>query len=274
MSRFAVIGMPVKHSKSPAIHTQFAQQFNMPMDYEAIAVEQDDLAHFVHGFFAAGGKGLNVTLPHKEDAFSLCEAVSVRAAQAKATNTLYLDQNGNLSGDNTDGLGLVADIEGNHGFEIAQKRVLVLGAGGAVRGVLGPLIERRPSRLVVANRTRAKAERLQGDFAELMNFDVADYDQLNSAFDLVINGTSMSVSGRLPPLPVEVLAPGACCYDMMYADSDTPFVGWGKLHGAHLALDGLGMLVEQAAESFAIWHGKRPGTDAVLAQLGAQRSLG
>ena len=268
MSRFAVIGNPVAHSKSPLIHRLFAAQCGLTIEYEAIQVETEDLSEFLDEFFRGGGKGLNVTLPLKEAAYKLCQRTSSRAALAAATNTLFLDADGSLSGDNTDGAGLVTDIEVNHGFSIVGKSVLLLGAGGAVRGVLGPMIEKKPAAITVLNRTLARAEQLSAEFAELMPLRAMDYDSFQAQrFDLIVNGTSMSLSGEVPALGSEVLADGGCCYDMMYSSSDTAFVAWAKENGAGMALDGLGMLVEQAAESFRIWHGKCPDTAPVLARL-------
>lgn len=270
MPHYAVLGKPVAHSKSPAIHRQFAEQTGVQLDYEAIEVEPEDFARFVGEFFVGGGAGLNITLPHKEAAYALAEQLSSRARLAGAVNTLYV-KDGKLCGDNTDGPGLVRDISYNHGFAIAGKAILMLGAGGAARGALAALVEESPASITLLNRTRSRAEAIAADFAGLMPILTGDFENLDSAgrYDLIINATSLSLNQELPPLVEAWLQPNACCYDMMYADTDTVFVRWAKQHGAALALDGLGMLVEQAAESFHIWRGIRPDTAPVIARLRA-----
>lgn len=268
MSHYAVLGKPVAHSKSPAIHRQFAAQTGEPVDYEAIEVEPEDFVRFVGEFFVGGGAGLNITLPHKEAAFALADQHSPRARLAGAVNTLYI-RDGKLCGENTDGPGLVRDISHNHGFSLAGKDILMLGAGGAARGALAALVEQAPASITLLNRTRSRAEAIAADFADAMAIATGDFTDLDTAarYDLIINATALSLSQELPPLVADWLRPGACCYDMMYADTDTVFVRWAKQHGAVLALDGLGMLVEQAAESFHIWRGIRPDTAPVIAHL-------
>jgi shikimate dehydrogenase len=268
MSLFAVIGNPVKHSKSPQIHSLFAKQTGRTLEYTAVALEAEEFDAFVEEFFGSGGSGLNVTVPYKGKAFSLAESCSGSASLAQAVNTLFLDAEGRLRGDNTDGIGLVRDIKANHRFDIADRRVLVLGAGGAVRGALAALILEKPALITIANRTISKAVQLQTEFEKLANISAVGFEELDdSSYELVINGTSLSLENQMPPLKPELLAPDCCCYDMMYADSDTVFVRWAKANGATLALDGLGMLVEQAAAAFEIWHGVRPDTRPVIAQL-------
>ncbi len=273
MSNYAVLGKPVSHSKSPQIHSLFAEQTGQEMNYSAVSLEEDEFDVYVRGFFAEGGGGLNVTVPYKGRAFALAASCSPRAELAKAVNTLFQDDEGNICGDNTDGIGLVTDIRQNNGIAIKDSRVLILGAGGAVRGVLAALVYEQPAAITVVNRTVAKAELLADEFADLASIEAMSYGVLQEAadtgrkFDLIINGTSSSLQGELPPLDVKLLAPGGCCYDLMYAPDDTAFVSWGKKCGAKLSIDGLGMLVEQAAEAFALWRGIRPQTSPVISKL-------
>ena len=268
MSQYAVVGNPVKHSKSPRIHSLFASQTGLELEYTAIQLEEENFESQVQKFFAAGGAGLNVTVPFKEKAFLLADSCSERASLAQAVNTLCVDGDGALIGDNTDGVGLVRDIKGNHQFEIRQRRILLLGAGGAVRGALSALVAEDPAEITIANRTPGKALQLKAEFGHLADLTAVGFGELDAtAFDLVINGTSLGLEGKLPPISKAVISSACCCYDMVYADSDTVFVRWARDNGAVLALDGLGMLVEQAAESFAIWHGLRPQTLSVISQL-------
>lgn len=267
MARYAVIGSPISHSKSPIIHGMFAQQTNQVLSYDAIQVEPNDFETFVSTFFTDGGSGLNITVPHKERAHKLATKLEPRAELAGAVNTLFLNDEALICGDNTDGPGLVRDLEINHGFEIKDKKVLVIGAGGAVRGALVSLIEAQPAAISVVNRTLEKAEHLQNLFQDKFSIAVSNFDDLEGNFDLVLNGTSLSLEGKLPAINQTHLAKQACCYDMMYADEDTVFVSWAKEQGVKLALDGLGMLVEQAAESFLRWRGVRPETGSVISAL-------
>lgn len=270
--RYAVFGNPIAHSKSPQIHAAFAQQTGQAMHYDRQLVEEGEFAESARVFFAAGGKGLNVTVPFKLDAFAFANVLSERAQQAGAVNTLKKMPDGSIFGDNTDGAGLLRDLTQNLGWVIKDKRVLVLGAGGAVRGVIAPLLAEQPARLVIANRTLAKAEELvqlfnAGKPAQDMKVLRASSLKIHARpFDLVINGTSASLGGALPALDPAILAPGAGCYDMMYGKEPTPFLRWAQAHGARTA-DGLGMLVEQAAESFALWRGVVPRTGEVIAAL-------
>ncbi|MGB0732126.1 MAG: shikimate dehydrogenase [Pontibacterium sp.] len=265
---YAVVGNPIKHSKSPAIHGQFAQQTQEAVDYTKLLAPLDNFSGFVRDFFAQGGKGLNVTVPFKEQAWELSQRLSPAAQLAGAVNTLYLNDAGELCGDNTDGVGMVRDIIVNQGCEIAGKRVLILGAGGAVRGVLQPVIAQAPAAITIANRTASKAEALADLVHELMPVSACGYPDLEGqTFDVVINGTSASLGGSLPSLPANLLAPNAWVYDMMYGAEPTIFMAWAADHGADKTIDGLGMLVEQAAESFNIWRGVRPDSAPVLASL-------
>lgn len=270
--RYAVFGNPIAHSKSPQIHAAFAQQTGQVMSYDRQLVEEGEFAEAARVFFAAGGKGLNVTVPFKLDAFAFAHELSERAQLAGAVNTLKKMPDGKVFGDNTDGAGLLRDLTHNLGWAISGKRVLLLGAGGAVRGVIAPLLAQEPARLVIANRTLAKAEELVQLFNAGKSAQQAKVLRASSLhiharpFDIVINGTSASLGGALPDLDPAILKPGACCYDMMYGHDLTPFLRWAQQHGAQVA-DGLGMLVEQAAESFTLWRGVRPDTRPVIDSL-------
>ena len=264
--RYAVIGNPIEHSKSPLIHAQFAQQADQDMSYERILGDLEDFAGDVRDFAAEGGRGLNVTVPFKERAFELADELSERAERAGAVNTLLLEE-GAIRGDNTDGVGLVRDLGCNHSFNFAGSRILLLGAGGASRGVLFPLLEEEPASITIANRTASKALDLAA-MAESEKVTGCGLDELQGQqFDLIINGTAAGLNGKVPPIPDDCLAPGGWTYDMMYATEPTAFVKWGREHDAAKALDGLGMLVEQAAESFRLWRGVTPDTDAVIRAL-------
>jgi shikimate dehydrogenase len=260
--RYAVFGHPIAHSKSPQIHTAFARQTGQDMTYEAILAPLDGFAESVAAFIAAGGRGANVTVPFKEEAFRLASRLSPRAQRAGAVNTLSFEADGIL-GDNTDGAGLVADLTRNLHCTIVDKRVLLLGAGGAARGVIEPLLDQRPAVFVIANRTVSRAEEL----AELFGRGVraCSFDAAYTPFDLVINATAASLAGDLPPLSPRVFTPDTLAYDMMYG-RDTPFLDFAYTHGARTT-DGLGMLVEQAAEAFYLWRGVRPDTAPVIASL-------
>jgi shikimate dehydrogenase len=270
--KYAVFGNPIKHSKSPEIHRAFAVQTVQAMDYSRQLVDIDDFTAAADSFFQAGGKGLNITAPFKQDAYSYGSRISARARRAGAVNTLAMQDDGTVTGDTTDGIGLVTDIKDNLGWHIRAKRVLILGAGGAVRGILEPLLDEQPQHVVIANRTVEKALQLSKGFAELGYILGCGMDTLDGQeFDLIINGTSASLQGAMPPLPDSLLAPSSetaktACYDMMYSAAPTPFMSWARQRGAR-ASDGLGMLVEQAAESFALWRGIRPETQHVLDAL-------
>jgi len=266
--QYAVFGNPITQSKSPAIHQHFAQQTQQDIHYSKQLVPADGFALAAAEFFKAGGKGLNITMPFKLDALEFADTLTERARLAGAVNTLAQQQDGSILGDTTDGLGLVADISINLSWPIAAKSVLVLGAGGAVRGVLEPLLQELPNKLVLANRTAAKAELLAQQFSHLGQISGGGFDDLaGQQFDLVINGTAASLAGDLPPLPAGLLSPQACCYDMAYGNEPTVFMRWASEQGAVDCADGLGMLVGQAAESFTLWRGIKPDTQMVIDQL-------
>jgi len=270
--RYAVFGSPIKHSKSPRIHRLFAEQTGQALSYEAQEVTAEAFPADAGGFFAAGGKGLNCTVPLKELAYRFADVKTERAERSKAVNTLARQRDGTVLGDNTDGCGLVTDLLANHRLTLAGKRVLILGAGGASRGIIGPILEQAPSRLVIANRTADKAVLLAEEFSALGDISGCGFDALAPLqFDLILNATSASLSGQLPPLPDNLLADGGSCYDLAYGNEPTAFVRWGLEHGARLSLDGLGMLVEQAAEAFYIWRGVRPQTRPVIDLLDGER---
>ena len=266
--RYCVFGHPIAHSKSPAIHKAFAAETAQDMAYIAIEAPLDDFAGAWRTFVAEGGKGANVTVPFKEDAYRLCDRLSDQARRAGAVNTLKLEADGSVYGDTTDGVGLVADLT-RHGVQLEGARVLLLGAGGAVRGVLAPLLGESPSELHIANRTAHKAESLAADFADLGNIEGSGFDAIAGRYDVVINGTSASLAGDLPPLPETLFNGGAVAYDMMYGAEPTVFLAWSNARGAR-CVDGLGMLVEQAAASFAQWRGMAPSTAPVLSALREQ----
>ncbi len=269
--RYGVFGNPIAHSKSPEIHAAFAAQTGQDIVYERMLAPLDGFAAAARAFFAAGGKGANVTVPFKLEACKLAGALTVRAQAAGAVNTLSFIDN-EIHGDNTDGDGLVADIMRNAGVGIAGKRVLLLGAGGAARGVVLPLLEQRPAQLLIANRTRATADALVLQFAPLAGaaggLQACEFGEPDAPFDLVINATSASLSGELPPLAPAVFGSHTLALDMMYGAKPTVFMQFAAAHGAQVR-DGLGMLVEQAAEAFLVWRGVRPDTGAVLARLRA-----
>jgi shikimate dehydrogenase len=268
--RYAVFGNPIKHSRSPQIHTAFAEQCGQRLSYRTQLIELGDFAAAASAFFAGGGKGLNITVPFKLDAYSFATELSGRARRAGAVNTLAAQSDGTIYGDNTDGVGLVRDIEQNLAWEIAGKRVLILGSGGAVRGILEPLLKRHPSQVVIANRTVDKAQQLASEFADLGEIRGCGYEALaGQRYDLLINGTSAGLHGDMPPLPGDILGDGCCCYDLTYGAQPTPFMRWAAGEAAWAVADGLGMLVEQAAESFCIWRGVRPATRPVIALLRA-----
>ena len=260
--RYAVIGNPVAHSKSPWIHAEFARATRQDIDYGRIEAPVDAFARTVDEFRAAGGRGANVTVPFKDQAFEYCRgAVSDRAREARAVNTLVFEGSA-VRGDNTDGAGLLRDLTVNLGRSLAGKRVLLMGAGGAAQGVLGPLLAARPSRLVIANRTVEKSRALAKRFgAAGGSFGEFQKEQ----FDFLINATSAGMSGEAPPIAAGQFAPGALAYDMVYG-RETPFLAAARAAGA-ATCDGTGMLVEQAAEAFFIWRGLRPETGPVLAAL-------
>jgi shikimate dehydrogenase len=271
--RYAVIGNPIAHSKSPLIHAEFAQQTGEDISYAAILAPLNGFEKTVQEFIAGGGKGMNVTVPFKQQAYAMCNELTERAQLAGAVNTLTFAE-GKIVGDTTDGKGLIRDIIGNLGFDIEGKSVLVIGAGGAARGTLAPLLRCNPSRLVIANRTHAKAAELARLIAPLdkkqKHIEAKTFEQLaQETFDLLINATSASLSNALPEMPKNIQLNQTVIYDMMYAKMPTIFMKFAKQNGATRVSDGLGMLVEQAAESFFVWRGVRPETKAVLIKMRA-----
>ena len=269
---YCVMGHPVAHSRSPWIHQRFAALTGQALDYERQLVPLDGFIQAVQQFAQAGGRGCNVTVPFKHEAAQCADSCSPRVHLAGAANTLVLAQ-GRIHADNTDGLGLVADITRNAGVPLAGRDVLLVGAGGAGAGVLGPLLEQGPRSLVVANRTLARAQALVQSHSELAALQktkllALDLQGLEHDFDLIINATASSLEGAGVPVPAQVLRPGCLAYDMMYGPAAQGFLHWATQHGAQ-ARDGLGMLVEQAAEAFALWRGVRPPAAQMLAELRA-----
>ena len=269
IDRYAVVGNPITHSLSPRIHRLFAEQTQQSMSYEAIELSLDDFPIQIRALQQQGLMGANVTVPFKQQAWEICQQTSPRAEQAGAVNTLVFMQNGDISGDNTDGAGLTRDLIYNHDIPVTRRKILILGAGGAARGVLAPLLALEPDNVTIANRTLDKAEKLARDFNPVGQISVCSYDGLGAEkFDLIINATAAGLSNQVPPVCEEVLGSNSTCYDMMYnLDGPTAFVEWAQSRGAASAIDGLGMLVEQAAESFYIWRGVRVNTAEVISNL-------
>ncbi len=271
--RFAVVGNPVEHSLSPRIHAAFARQGRRQIDYRAERVEVDRFEGWVSAFFNTEGRGLNVTLPFKTRAFGMANTVSDRARRTGAANFLTVNEAGGIHADNTDGKGLLTDVMTNAGWILEGARVLVLGAGGAVKGIIPSLLEANPAALLIANRTAERAEALAAEWkARPIPVSGGSYAQAaGTPWDVIINGTSTGLYDEMPALPGEtVLAEGCCCYDMAYGKGPTPFLRWAAEQGARDARDGLGMLVEQAAESFYLWLGDYPDTQPVIADLRQQ----
>ncbi|HEY5714793.1 MAG TPA: shikimate dehydrogenase [Psychromonas sp.] len=266
MDHYAVFGNPIKHSKSPFIHTLFAKQTLQQMVYSAIEPAIDDFEVALKHFFSTQGKGCNITVPFKEQAYQFAQKLTERAELAGAVNTLKLTDDGIIIGDNTDGAGLVLDLKNNH-INLKGARILLIGAGGAARGVCAPLLAEQPEQLIIANRTFSKAQTLTAIFSKLGNVSASEFSQLSGEFDLIINSTSASLHGEVPPISPSLIRPETAVYDMMYSAQATPFNAWAKKQGARVTIDGLGMLVGQAAESFAIWRGVKPGAKQVLNEL-------
>ncbi len=268
--QYAVIGNPIAHSKSPKIHHLFAQQTQQSLTYQAMFSERDKFASIVKKFVQQGGKGLNITIPFKEQAYQLVDDKTERATYAQAVNTIKVMPNAQLLGDNTDGVGLVNDLTGNYGLNLNQSRILLIGAGGASKGVLLPLLQQQPSQLVIANRTQSKAQALAKKFADKGNITACGLDQLTTIdqpFDLIINATSLSLQSNTIDFPSQLIDSNSWCYDMFYSKQATAFMQWGQINHAKQTLDGLGMLVEQAAESFYLWRNIKPETKIVLSTL-------
>ncbi|WP_417527759.1 shikimate dehydrogenase [Marinomonas shanghaiensis] len=265
MDQYAVVGNPIAHSKSPRIHAYFAQQTEQNLMYSTLLGDLAEFENQVRDFFEKGGKGLNITVPFKERAYAMCDILSQRAKQAGAVNTLMMGKNGDLFGDNTDGVGMVRDIIHNHGQNLKDKSVLILGAGGAVRGVLEPVLAENPESVTIANRTVEKAQALADQFDCL----ASSFEALDGPFDIIINGTSASMTGSLPPLKDTLVSDCTWCYDMMYGKDRTVFLQWAHERGADGA-DGLGMLVGQAAEAFYLWRQIRPETASLVEEMRKQ----
>lgn len=268
IDRYGVMGYPVSHSRSPVIHRLFALQTGQDIQYELLQVAPDNLETAVRQFQRTGGKGLNVTVPHKAEVAKLCDHLSERASTAGAVNTLSF-RDGEIHGDNTDGIGLLRDLVINMGVTLEGANILILGAGGATRGIIGPLLEMQPSAVRIANRTIDKAEALASHFSRFGPVSACRFDAVpvSEKYDLVINATSAGFKGEAPPYPEAAISPETFCYDLSYGLSPTPFSEWARKLGAAKSVMGWGMLVEQAAESFHIWRGVRPDTAPVLKQM-------
>ncbi|HMT93604.1 shikimate dehydrogenase [uncultured Thiothrix sp.] len=265
--RYAVIGNPIAHSKSPLIHRLFAEQTQQYLDYQAVLVPLGEFESRVGELFAQGLRGCNVTIPFKQNAWAIAHERSSYAQIAGALNTLMLCPDQSIYGHNTDGLGMMRDLLVNKRVTIQGKKVLVLGAGGAVRGIIQPLLEAQPALVQLANRTALTASELVQDFKSFGEINGGGFDSISGSFDLVINGTAASLQGAMPDLPSSCIVEGAVCYDMMYAKEPTPFMRWAYEQRAGQVFDGLGMLIEQAAEAFQLWRGIRPDTAPVFAAL-------
>jgi shikimate dehydrogenase len=262
---YAVVGNPIKHSKSPMIHTEFAKQTDQKIIYQAIHVDIGGFTQAVRNFQANNGKGLNITVPFKIKAYNLVDELSQRAKRAGAVNTIILEKDGKLKGDNTDGYGLVADLIARLNWQIKDKKIAILGAGGASRGVLEPILEQQPTEIFIANRTASKAKDLAEEFISLGKIQGGSYHDLESfKADIIINATSASLSGEVPPIPESIMNSHTKCYDMMYGAKPTAFMDWASNYGVDEVSDGLGMLVGQAAESFYLWRGVRPDVESVV----------
>lgn len=265
--RFAVFGNPIKHSRSPLIHSAFAAQSSQRLEYRAVRVGIDDFERAVGAFFDDGGAGLNVTVPFKERAAAMAARLSPRAERAGAVNTLWLED-GNLCGDTTDGVGLVRDMVANQGWQLAGSRVLIIGAGGAVRGVLEPLLREQPASIDIVNRTVERAETLATEFSLLGTVRAGALDSVtDQQFDLIVNASSAGLTGEAPAIPGGILSEKCCCYDLVYGAEPTAFMRWAAHNAAWAVSDGLGMLVEQAAEAYYVWHRTRPETQPVIQEL-------
>jgi shikimate dehydrogenase len=266
--QYGVVGHPVKHSWSPFIHGMFAKSAAQNLAYRLFDVAPDDFRRETLRLMTSGVRGLNVTLPHKQSAAELVNELTPRAARAQAVNTIAFFEDSTLLGDNTDGVGLTADLSRNMALELADKRVLILGAGGAARGVVGPLLERELRSLTVANRTPFKARKIAEEFADLGEVIGCTFAEIEGPpYDLIVNATSASLQGVMPELPAGLVNEGTVCYDMAYGRGETPFTLWARALKARTITKGWGMLVEQAAESFLLWRGIRPNTQPVLEAL-------
>jgi shikimate dehydrogenase len=270
VDRYAVVGNPVAHSLSPRIHASFAEQTEQVISYESIEIPPDSFANGIRDLQQKGYSGINVTVPFKREAWELCDQLTARAQDAGAVNTLSFLADGSVAGDNTDGVGLTRDLVDNLDVSIARQQILLLGAGGAVRGILGPILALSPARLSIANRTPQKAVALAQDFKKFGEIHAITYETLGgTSYDLIINGTAAGLSNQVPPIPDSVLGENSVCYDLMYnVNTTTAFVDWAFARGVKKAFDGRGMLVEQAAEAFHVWRGIHPNTVEVIRTLG------
>jgi shikimate dehydrogenase len=271
-NHYCVFGNPINHSKSPVLHTLFADQTHQHLTYTSECIDVGGFSSAAKDFFSSGGKGLNVTVPFKHDAYIFATSLTARAIRAGAVNTLFVNKRDVIVGDNTDGIGLVADLKQHLQWQLNDKKILILGAGGAVRGILEPLIDELPRSITIVNRSREKAQLLANDFADIFSVAVTSYPELNNSddlgsYDLIINASSASLSGQLPDLPDHIVDKNSRCYDLMYAKVLTPFLFWAEAKGCVFISDGLGMLVCQGAESFFIWRGVKPKTAEVIRQL-------
>ncbi len=268
VDRYGVMGFPVSHSRSPVIHRLFAQQTGQDLQYELLEVPPDKLETAIKQFERTGGKGLNITLPHKSEVTKLVDDMSERASNAGAVNTLVF-RDGEIFGDNTDGVGLLRDLQSNLGLQLEDANILILGAGGATRGIISPLLDARPRSLMIANRTISKAQALAQHFSSEGPVTACRFQDVRTppVYDLIINATSAGLTGDTPPYPEGAIGEHTICYDLSYSMRTTPFSSWANEHGAARSVMGWGMLVEQAAESYQLWRGVRPDTAQVLKQL-------
>jgi len=266
--RYVLFGHPVSHSWSPFIHGMFARQFDHVVDYKLQDVPPGDFRHAVINFFVEGGGGANVTLPHKPAAAEIVNDLSARAERARSVNTIVRRSATELYGENTDGVGLVTDLMRNLGVTLTGSRLLILGAGGATRGVLAPLLEQEPREVRIANRTPERARRISEEFSDLGEISASGFSEVDDRpWDIVINATAASIAGEVPELPPRTIGRDTVCYDMAYGRGDTAFMRWATERGSARACKGWGMLVEQAAESYLLWHGVRPATKSVMTAL-------
>ena len=259
--RYAVIGNPIEHSKSPDIHLLYADQTGEMLSYEKIFADVSQFTKVVNDFFSNGGKGLNVTVPFKNAAYEFVDELSDYAKHASAVNTIYKNSAGKYVGANTDGIGLLRDLKKTLRLQLQKKKILIVGAGGATQGIVEPLLNENPAELFIANRTVSKAEKIAKQFEEFGKISSCALSEIpKQVYEVVLHATSASLHSNNIELPSEIISPTTCCYDLLYSDQDTPFMQWAKQHGAEQVIDGFGMLLEQAAEAFYIWRGKRPDT--------------
>jgi len=268
VNKYAVIGNPIKHSKSPQIHHAFSLQEKVTIDYQRILAEDNNFTSSIDDFFSSGGLGLNVTVPFKIVAFRQCQQLNEYAQAAGAVNTISFDSDIGWIGANTDGIGLLTDLKKNLNLQLSNKNILILGAGGATRGILLPLLKEQPACILVANRTLEKASELVDTFSTQGNIECCGYQNIDTQeFDLIINATSASLNNEVPPIPDKTVGTETVCYDLAYSDKPTAFINWSTKLNAKRSIDGMGMLIEQAAESYYIWRGFRPETKQVFELL-------